>query len=106
MKTIILACLVFAGASAFAYKDGTYSCKNVDNLPNNVYTISTAANGLPYVDMQRFYHEDVSDPQSPVEESHVRGLAAVATTSKGTEILFVGLLRLQFEGDQLVGCKQ
>lgn len=103
---LVLAIGLMLGTSALAYKDGTYSCKNDDGLPDNVYKISSQSVGgsatLPYVEIHRFYKNE-----NKVVESVIRGVATVAHTSQErSETLMVGYIRIEFDGDDLYGCRQ
>lgn len=97
--------LLAFSANAFAYNEGTYSCKNADGLPNNTYKIENVSMGgatLPYVEINRFYREKAGDAPSQVT---IRGLATVSTA--GTlEILSLAAVRLEFRDGMLGNCRE
>jgi hypothetical protein len=106
MRTIFGSLFLLAlTTNAFAYNEGTYSCKNAEGLPNNTYKIENVAVGgatLPYVEVNRFYKGKEGQPPT---QSSIRGLAAVST-SESVEILSLAALRLEFENGALVNCRQ
>lgn len=112
MKSIFAFILTTAtGLSALAYKDGTYSCKNANGLPNNVYKIQTIqltsqGASLPYVDVTNYYHSKPGDPTSEVKESRLKGFATVVATDDGTEILLLASMTFEFKDGQMVRCRQ
>jgi hypothetical protein len=95
--------------NAFAYEEGTYSCKNAEGLPNNTYKIENVTVGsasLPYVEINRYYRNAEG---APPRHSSLRGLAAISTSGEGEnaiEILSVASLRLEFKNGQLFNCRQ
>jgi hypothetical protein len=104
-QLLILAAGLLISASTLAYKDGTYSCKNIDGLPDNTYKVDTqSATGIPLVDVHRYFKASSSSPK--ITESHIHGYAVVASTDDGTEIFILGALRMEFDKDVLFGCKQ
>lgn len=106
MRTLFASLFLLAlTTNAFAYNEGTYSCRNAEGLPNNTYKIENVAVGgatLPYVEVNRFYKS--KDGQPPTQ-STIRGLAAVST-SRSVEILSIAALRLEFENGALVNCRE
>jgi hypothetical protein len=113
MRSVILAFgLMLVSSSAFAYKDGLYSCKNIDGLPDNTYKIqSVSVDGLsrkvPYIEIVRHRRDKRSgDSNAPIVQTRIEGFATVASSSTGLEVLMVAAIQLEFEGDRLVGCKQ
>lgn len=106
MKSILALALTLFSVSAFAYKDGTYTCKNSQGLPSNVYVIKTLDVGgvqLPYLELTRHFHKNL-DPNAPVQTIFTKGFAMVSSL-EGNDILMIGALRIEFEGDQLANCK-
>lgn len=99
--------LVFSSLSAFAYKDGTYTCKHSDTLPSNTYKIRTLsiASGMtqPHVESTRYYRLEGDAPTAPPRVATSSGFAILNRTAQ-TETLMVGYLQLQFENDRLTGC--
>ncbi len=109
MKILILA-LLCSATQAFAYADKTYECLNSDNLPKNTYKIQsvTIAPGttVPYVEIHRYYRAVAGDQNSAVKESQIRGYATVIQTEPGYELLQVAALRMEFQGDTLLFCRE
>jgi|GEM_PF-1370144 len=99
--------LLFSAAQAFAYADKTYECKNLDGLPKNTYKFTTLSIApgvtLPYVEIHRFYR--LSENQE-IKESTIRGYATIIKTDPGYEVLQIAALRLEFDGDNLLSCRQ
>jgi hypothetical protein len=60
---------------------------------------------LPYVDATRYFRQNPDSPNGPIGESHIQGIAILATVGT-TETLSVGSLRFEFDDDILFGCKQ
>jgi hypothetical protein len=109
MKLLTLALVIGFSFSAFAYKDGTYTCKNAVGIPDNVYKIKTVTlieGGIqiPYLELTRHMHKSLTDPNSPVIEIRNRGFATVVTTPD-SEVLYLGGLHFEFVGDSLQNCK-
>lgn len=108
MKTPIFALLLaLTGKPAFAYLDGTYRCKNVRNLPDNVYkvqTISVSGMELPYVEATRYFMKTPDDPHSPIAEAHLKGIASVVTGNGIAETLMLAALQLDFDSGGIAGC--
>lgn len=102
MKLLIAMMISLLGMNAFAYVDGTFSCKNVEGLPNNTYEIKTDANGIPAVTSTRYFRYDEN---SPVLKTVLKGYALVAANSEGVDALVLGGVTLDFDGDKLVNCK-
>ena len=102
--------LLSLSAPAFAFKEGTYACRNVKGLPNNTYKIQMMDLGsgvtLPYVEVHKFFPgKDANSPQ----RVSIQGLAVASTSDVGErhmEILSIASMRLEFAGDNLVGCKE
>jgi len=106
MKLALALALSLFSVSAFAYKDGTYTCKNGQGLPANVYVVKTIEVGgvqLPYLELTRHFHKQL-DPSQPVQTVHTKGLAMLSSVD-GKDVLLIGALRYEFEGDRLVNCK-
>ena len=106
MRTIFGSLFLLAlTTNAFAYNEGTYSCKNAEGLPNNTYKIENVAVGgstLPYLEVTRFYK---GKEGQPITQSSIRGLATVSN-SGSVEILSIAALRIEFENGALVNCRQ
>ena len=106
MRTIFGSLFLLAlTTNAFAYNEGTFSCKNAEGLPNNTYKIENVAVGgasLPYVEINRFYKGKEGNPPT---QTTIRGLAAVSA-SETLEILSLASVRLEFENGALVNCRQ
>lgn len=107
MKQILVLTLAMLSTPALAFKEGTYHCKNIPGLPDNVYTFSKTSVGgdkedLPYVDVVRYFQKK---DNAGISTTHIRGIASVATVDE-TETLILGYLRFDFENDKLVGCKE
>lgn len=106
MKSILALALILFSLNAFAYKDGTYTCKNGQGLPSNVYVIKTVDVGgvqLPYLELTRHFHKNL-DPNAPVVTVHSKGFAMVSSID-GNDTLMLGSLRYEFEGDRLITCQ-
>lgn len=110
MKNLIMLLASLISMPAFSYDDGIYKCKNSNNLPDNVYTIRTikiaAGNeSLPYIEGSRFFFTKPSEPNSPISEAKVKGLATVFS-NETSEILALGALRLEFTDGKLFNCEK
>ena len=110
MKFFLIATVAFYNAVAFSYEEGRYSCKNNhQDLPDNVYVIKNVSVGvdgdkLPFVEGIRFSRKNLSDPNSEVVKSTIRGLATVFSSEVLPETLTIGAVRLQFFNKEMVGC--
>lgn len=102
MKLVIAMMISLLSVSAFAYVDGTFSCKNVEGLPNNVYKVSTDAAGVPMLEATRYYRQTET---SPTTKTVLKGYAMVAESSEGVDALVLGGVTLDFDGDKLANCK-
>ena len=107
-KLALITTIALSGSFSWAYRDGVYTCKNLETVPNNVYKIETVeirpGLSLPYVEATRHYR---GQGQS-VHQATVRGLATQAHLTLGdepTELLSVGAIRLEFRGDTMINCK-
>lgn len=94
---------------AFAYKDGEYICKNKPSLPDSIYKVHTVSLGtqalkLPHVEAIHYYHDKADDPNSPVVEARLIGLA-VRAINKNVDILILGNIQLEFENNRLKNCR-
>jgi hypothetical protein len=114
MKSSLIPILLAAlSTPAFAYQDGTYSCKNGSTgIPNNIYKIQSipvpgTSATVPYVEITLHYASAGGDPSSKIEESHVSGFATVITSTHdgGSTLLQVAALQMEFNGNQLLNCK-
>lgn len=107
--SIALAILAFSGTSLFAaYPTGTFRCKNANGLPDNVYTVRTLSVGgvnIPFVEASRFFRKSSAGQPVEFEEAKISGFAASSETESST-VLMIAALRLQFENDKLLGCKE
>lgn len=96
-------------ASAFAYSEGTISCKNLEGLPDNTYRIENVNVGsatLPYVEINRYFRNREGQPP---RHTTIRGLATVSSTGEGEdamEILSLASVRLEFRNGALFNCRQ
>ncbi len=113
IKFITLIIFVGFGSIAFAYKDGTYSCKNnYDGLPNNIYKIQTLpiaglkGAGIPYIEVTRFSREKDGDTQSAIIESHVKGTATLISNNRGIDALQLMAMTFEFDNDQFINCEK
>lgn len=109
MKLFVTVLMGLMCSQAMAYRSGTYVCKGTDDiLPANVYKVSeiALANGVsvPYLEITRHYHENPRDPQSPAKASVFKGMATAGRLD-GKEYLTLGAITLEFENNQLVGCR-
>lgn len=106
MRTIFGSLFLLAlTTNAYAYNEGTFSCKNAEGLPYNTYKIENVAVGsatLPYVEINRFYKGKEGNPPT---QSTIRGLAAVSS-SNTLEILSLASIRLEFKDGALINCRQ
>lgn len=110
MKTVAMFLLLISTTSAFAYKDGNYSCKNEDGVPNNTYKVKTVAlpgltEGVPYVEISRFYKLESGNYMAAVMENKISGFPVKITTPGGSEILQLAAVSLEFEDQRLLNCK-
>lgn len=107
MRNVLLASVVLLGASAAtAFPTGTIQCLNREGLPNNVYKIQNLdvdGVAIPHVEITRYY-KGGTEAAPTVDEVKIMGLASYAKSGR-TELLTVAAVRLEFEGDQLVGCR-
>ncbi|MGE4130504.1 MAG: hypothetical protein AB7F86_02645 [Bdellovibrionales bacterium] len=105
LASLILSAFAF---SAHAYKTGHFECKAADTaLPDTVYDIEDIAVGtdtLPYVKVTTHF-ADSTENGPTVREVTMRGLANISM-SGGREILTVGGIRLVFEGDNFLTCRE
>lgn len=106
MRTIFGSLFLLAlSANAFAYNEGTFSCKNAEGLPDNTYKIENVAIAgatLPYVEINRFYK---GEGGSPPAHFTIRGLAAVSTSDAG-DVLSLASIRLEFKDGALLNCRK
>lgn len=110
MKFFALVSLIaVVGSSAFAYRDGSYSCKNIQDLPNNTYKITSvtvpgsAVGSAPYLEVNRYYNS-VAD-SSKVTHVQLAGFPTVVKT-QGSELLMLAGVELEFQNGELVNCKK
>lgn len=103
---LVASVLTMASSVAMAYPTGTIQCPNREGLPNNVYKIQNLrVDGveIPHVEITRFYKGGTENAPA-VEEVKIVGLASYAKSGR-SELLTVAAVRLEFEGDQLIGCR-
>lgn len=103
----ILALVTALGSSALAYQDGFYSCKNIQDLPNNTYKITSVtvpgtSAKAPFVETTRYFH--VGDENSEIRQVQVSGFANVFKSNDG-ETLNLGNIELAFENGKMAKCK-
>lgn len=102
-QLLILTLGLAVSASALAYKDGTYTCKNAVGLPDNTYKITTQSigdTGVPFVEIHRYY----KNGEGKTNQVQIRGYAVVSKGDEVTELLALGNMRLEFNGDELYNC--
>jgi len=105
----IISLIAVLGSSAFAYRDGTFSCKNVQDLPNNSYKITSvaiagAASGkVPYLEVNRYYRSVGAD--SEVNHVQLAGFPTVVK-SQDSELLILAGVELEFQNGELAHCKK
>lgn len=102
MKLIVLMVLSFFSYNAFSYVDGTFSCQNMEGVPNNTYTISTDASGIPLVEAS-LYYKVKNKPE--IAKYVLKGYATISTSSDGTDTLILQGITLGFNGNKLLNCK-
>ena len=105
IATICSAGVAYADAH---YADGTYRCKNRKGLPDNVYSVRSLtvdSAQIPFVEATRYFRRDSANPNSPVQEARISGLAAVSAGEDSTALM-VAALRLEFRDRKLIGCEQ
>lgn len=106
-STLILFSL--SAASAWAWPERKFECKNIEGLPNNTYEfrkINAGGVDLPYVVVQRHYRGPLDQNGVVTTQStRIQGLAAESINDKGVETLMLGSLRFEFTNDELFGCK-
>ena len=109
MRIILSSILGLAlSASAFAYPEGSFTCKTQEDLPLDNYKItnvSVAGSTLPFVEIDRYFR---SPEGKPPRHSNIRGFATVSVGENNAgpvEYLGLAALILEFRGGRLVGCK-
>ena len=115
MLLLSLAALFLSSSQAFAYVEKTYLCENILGLPKNSYKIENlnvgpGGSSLPFVTIHRYHRAVPGDANSAVEESTIRGFAAVSTpdttTAPTKQTLLIAAIRLDFTGDELFNCRE
>ena len=96
--------------SAFAYKDGTYHCKNEDGTPDNIYKVKTVVlpglgEGVPYIEISRFSKIESGNTMTAILETKLRGFPAQITMPNGDEVLQLAAISLEFANQRLLNCK-
>ena len=107
MRLIVTLVLCLSSVSVFAYPTGLISCRNVAGLPDNTYEIrNVVVSGIqvPHIEINRHVRGGTSEAPT-VERIRIAGFATVASSSR-SEILTLAAVRLEFEGDTMVGCRQ
>ncbi len=110
MKILSILLFVVFCSSAFAYKDGNYSCKNEDGVPNNTYKIRTVVlpgvtEGVPYLEISRYYKSESANTVTTILENKISGFPVKITTPTGAEVLQLAAVSLEFEDQRLLNCK-
>lgn len=110
MKNLLIILVLVSSSLAFAYKDGTYDCKNEEGLPNNTYKVQTVVmpgldHGVPYVEISRYSKVASGNVMGAVMENKISGFPAKITTASGVEILLIAAISLEFEDQRLLDCK-
>ncbi|MBX3019089.1 MAG: hypothetical protein KF767_14470 [Bdellovibrionaceae bacterium] len=107
-KLITLTLISLAAASAHAWPERKFECKNVADLPNNVYEfkkLNVDGVDMAYVTVTRYYKGPMENGVVTTRSSSVKGLATESANSEGSEILMLGSLRFEFTNDELFNCK-
>jgi hypothetical protein len=109
MKLISIFCATVAfSSSAFAYREGAYSCKNIQNLPNNSYKVTSVAlpgsssTKVPFLEITRYYSS--GEAGAEVHQVQSSGFATVIKAD-GVETLMLGAIELEFQNGELANCK-
>lgn len=106
-KALFSLVLLFSASNAWAYPTGTFSCRNLEGLPNNTYKIQQIDLGgvtVPHVEVTRYYKTGSETPPV-IEEVKITGIATVSKNSS-SENLMIASLRLEFVNGALSGCRQ
>ncbi|MGZ5280059.1 MAG: hypothetical protein ACXWC9_08960 [Pseudobdellovibrionaceae bacterium] len=110
MKQLSILSLITAlSSSAFAYRDGSFSCKNIQDLPNNSYKITSVAIAgagsvkAPYLEVNRFYLS--SGAIAEVKHVQVSGFPTVVK-SQDSDLLILGGIELEFQNGDLKNCQK
>lgn len=111
MKTSVVAGLLalFAFTQVQAYKEGTYRCKNMDGLPSNVYKVQNVSVGavgsVPFVEVTRHFKTSSAKSERPYVTAKIQGFAVQASSDAGLDILTVGHINLEFNGETMTNCR-
>lgn len=104
MKFLIIA-LLFMSPAAFAYQDGTYTCKNANKeLPDNVYKFETVQIGsiqVPAVEITRYFKKGTE-----METVVIKGVASVHASSLNSSFVRIGSAVLEFKDGEFLNCKK
>lgn len=106
MKLLTILALALTSTPALAYDEGTFRCKNVEGVPDNVYVIKTLSVGdeaIPFVEITRHYRSGVA---GLISQTKVKGFASEFSTDGGNSSLSIGTLRIEFRDGGIVGCRQ
>lgn len=110
IRLFLIGLTALYGVAAFPYGEGRYACKNKSHgIPDDIYVIKKVLVGidgdkLPYIQATRFFRKEINNPNSEVVSASVAGLATVFSSEVSPEILAIGAIRLEFSGDEMVGC--
>lgn len=106
---LVLTAALLLSQGAFAYQDGTYVCKNVEGVPDNVYKIETVNMGsgisAPFLHLTRHF-KDGDDNIRTAENRGFAMYAKVTYDGQPTEILSLGNISLEFSENNLNNCKK
>lgn len=108
-KFITLSLITLAAASAHAWPERKFECKNVADLPANIYDFKKVNVGgidMAYVTVTRYYKGPMENGVVTTRSSSVKGLATESMNSEGSEILILGALRFEFTNDELYNCSK
>jgi hypothetical protein len=97
--------LLLLSPSAFAFQDGTYSCKNSNpEIPNNTYRVESVTLGgirLPVLDIRRYLKKGEA-----IETLVIQGIGMVSGASETTYTIRLGTIGMEFENGEFTNCKK
>jgi hypothetical protein len=103
MKWII--CLLLLAPSAYAFQDGSFSCKNSNpEVPNNTYRVESVTLGgirLPVLDIRRYQKKGET-----IETLTIQGIGMVAGANESNYTIRLGTIGMEFENGEFVNCKK
>ncbi len=107
LSILMIAAFLVTSASALAFSDGTYRCKNSAGDMNTYKFEMISMGGVtaPFIEATLRYRKNPEDKNSPVTESTTKGFAVISTT-EDTELLALNNLRFEFVKNELSNCKQ